>query len=97
MVEHIRYFVVPMILKSLLLTDVVNAVVDSSYYPIKDLMYIDLADPKACVRRLTTDNHQYIGCQSASNGNVGVIHFIKPKVYSWSFLVLTTIASYEFL
>ena len=51
-----------------------------AYDDIEEMMYIDLVNPTGCVRRLTTDKNGFIGCQSDPSGNVGVLHFIKPKV-----------------
>jgi len=43
----------------------------------KAKIYIDMLEAKGCFRRMNSTG--VVGCQSSYNGDVGVIHYIRPK------------------
>ena len=44
----------------------------------KAKIYVDLKEARGCFRRMNADG--VVGCQSSFNGDVGVVHFVDPKV-----------------
>ena len=44
----------------------------------KAKIYIDMLEAKGCFRRMNSDG--VVGCQSSYNGDVGVVHYVRPKV-----------------
>ena len=44
---------------------------------LEDMIYMNIVEPKACVRRLRSDG--IVGCQSCGKkyGQVGIIHFVE--------------------